>query len=69
MGRAGRVKESVCYRIYSGDTYNTFKEKYIPKILLESTEEIILALKSIGIKNLSSFHFCIFQLLKIQLKF
>ena len=57
MGRAGRVSNGVCYRMYCGDTYNSFREKNIPQIYLESLEETILSLKSLGIQNLKKFPF------------
>lgn len=57
MGRAGRTGPGVCYRIYSGDTYESFSEHIRPQILVESIDSIVLQLKCMGIKNIFGFPF------------
>ncbi|WUR04151.1 putative ATP-dependent helicase [Vairimorpha necatrix] len=54
-GRAGRTKPGICYRLYSGPTYEKFEDLETPKILYESLDEIILDLVSLGIKDVYKF--------------
>lgn len=57
MGRAGRTKPGVCYRMISGDTFETLDDQNIPQILIEPFESNFLQLKSMGIKNIFAFPF------------
>ncbi|KAM0681650.1 hypothetical protein GINT2_000164 [Glugoides intestinalis] len=56
-GRAGRTCPGVCYRLYDGDTFETFSEYRHPEILVEPFDSIFLQLKSMGIKNIFNFPF------------
>ncbi|KAF7683154.1 putative pre-mRNA-splicing factor ATP-dependent RNA helicase DEAH6 [Astathelohania contejeani] len=49
MGRAGRTKNGICYRLYSGVTYDSFLDYPIPRILTDPLDEHFLMLKSMGI--------------------
>ncbi len=57
MGRAGRVRPGVCYRIYSSETYSSFLEHNRPEILCEPLDGMLLNLKAAGIKNIFAFPF------------
>lgn len=57
MGRAGRTRDGVCFRIYSGDTYESFTDFNTPQIYVESFESHYLNLKNLGIGNISKFPF------------
>lgn len=57
MGRAGRTKAGVCYRMYSGETYEALAPRGIPQILLEPLDSILLQLKCMGVQNIFSFPF------------
>lgn len=57
MGRAGRIKAGVCYRMYSGDTYENMSPENTPQILVEPLDSILLQLKSMGVQNILSFPF------------
>jgi ATP-dependent RNA helicase DHX37/DHR1 len=59
MGRAGRTGDGVCYRLYSGATYDSFPEYNPPKILVDSLEDHLLTLKSMGIDDLMKFPFLV----------
>lgn len=57
-GRAGRTSSGVCYRLY---TENQFKDELltssVPEIQRSNLANVILLLKSLNIKDLSSFRF------------
>jgi len=57
MGRAGRTGPGVCYRLYSGDTYESFTEHSQPQIFTEPIDSTLLLLKCMGIRNLFGFPF------------
>lgn len=57
MGRAGRTKAGVCYRMYSGDTYESLVQGNTPQILIEPLDSNLLQLKSMGVQNILSFPF------------
>lgn len=57
MGRAGRVAPGVCFRMYSGDTYESFEARSVPQIFLEPLDGTILQLKAYGVQNVFAFPF------------
>lgn len=57
MGRAGRTRPGVCYRIYTGDMYENFNDEDMPQILTESFDQWYLQLKNLGVKNVHKFSF------------
>lgn len=57
MGRAGRTGPGVCYRLYSGDTFEMFPDHAAPQILAEPFDSSLLQLKNMGIKNVFGFPF------------
>ncbi|XP_075591068.1 uncharacterized protein LOC142597953 [Dermatophagoides farinae] len=49
-GRAGRVKDGVCYRLYSQEFYEHNMEEFpMPEICRVETDEIVLILKKLGV--------------------
>lgn len=56
-GRAGRTGPGICYRLYSGEAYEMFREDTEPQILRVSLDDVVLSLLSLGIQNISSFPF------------
>lgn len=54
MGRAGRVGPGVCFRIYSGATFEAFHDRNVPQIHLEPFDGMLLQLKVCGIENVFS---------------
>ena len=55
MGRAGRVKQGECYRIYTKEGYDTMPERVPPEILRIDLSNMILKLKGLGIGDIISF--------------
>ncbi|KAI4290930.1 hypothetical protein PAPHI01_0204 [Pancytospora philotis] len=55
MGRAGRTGPGVCFRIYSGPTYEAFNAKNVPQIQLEPIDGTLLQLKVSGVENFMAF--------------
>nr|XP_027193902.1 probable pre-mRNA-splicing factor ATP-dependent RNA helicase prp43 [Dermatophagoides pteronyssinus] len=54
-GRAGRVKDGVCYRLYSQEFYEHNMEEFpTPEICRVETDEIVLILKKLGVSALPS---------------
>lgn len=43
-GRAGRVAPGVCFRMYSGARYETFREETPPESARETPEEVLFSL-------------------------
>ena len=57
-GRAGRMENGICYRMYPERTYLTeFLDNPIPEIQRSNLSNILLQLKSIGIHNVREFGF------------
>lgn len=56
-GRAGRTCPGICYRMYSGDTYNLFSDHDTPRIQYEPLDSIVLDLVALGIKDVTRFPF------------
>ncbi|KHN69653.1 HrpA-like helicase [Ordospora colligata] len=57
MGRAGRTGPGVCYRLYSGETYEKFYEFSVPQILRSPLDDVVLFILSLGIRNVNEFPF------------
>lgn len=57
MGRAGRTRAGVCYRLYDGDTFEMFADNKLPEILVEPFDSILLQLKRLGVRNVFGFPF------------
>ena len=57
MGRAGRVSEGVCLRLYPEDSYNLLEETTVPEILRVNLAQVVLQLKGMGIHDPRSFSF------------
>lgn len=57
MGRAGRMSDGICYRLYSGKLFDHMIDNEIPEILRSPLDEIVLNLKHFGIKNIHDFPF------------
>lgn len=56
-GRAGRVSNGVCFRLYTGEFYTQLQDYESPEITNMSLDNIILTLKSLGIENIHNFPF------------
>lgn len=54
-GRAGRVRAGLCYRLYSRESFEEMKSIPVPEIHRIALESLYLAVKSMGIKDVSSF--------------
>lgn len=54
-GRAGRTGPGICYRLYTGQIYNSMDESNVPKIFYEPLENILIDLINLGINNLHKF--------------
>ena len=57
MGRAGRVSEGYCYRLYSTGLFNKMEKFTQPQISSSPLSQIILTLKSMNVKNIHKFPF------------
>lgn len=56
-GRAGRVSNGICFRLYSGKFFSQLRDYETPEIENISLENIILTLLTLGIKDIHSFPF------------
>ncbi|EOB14002.1 Putative ATP-dependent RNA helicase DHX33 [Nosema bombycis CQ1] len=56
-GRAGRTTKGTCYRLYSGETYNSFLDQDIPRIQYEPLDSLVLDLIALGIPDVYKFPF------------
>ena len=57
MGRAGRVSEGICLRLYPEDSYKMLKETTVPEILRVNLAQVVLQLKGMGVHDPRSFSF------------
>ncbi len=57
QGRAGRVSEGVCYRIYSEEDFNEMQLYPEPEIKNSDLSEVVLRMLDIGIKDIEDFPF------------
>ncbi|GAB5365942.1 hypothetical protein AAMO2058_001101700 [Amorphochlora amoebiformis] len=56
-GRAGRVRDGVCYRLYTEDTFRNLPSKTVPEIQRTRLDTMVLQLKSLGISDVVHFPF------------
>jgi HrpA-like RNA helicase len=56
-GRAGRVSEGDCYRLYSRDDYEFRKKIHTPEIVISDLSGVILKMRNLGINDIESFDF------------
>ena len=56
-GRAGRECAGKCYRLYTEETYEELEAVSLPEIQRMNIAQVILQLKVLGIKSISSFPF------------
>ena len=54
-GRAGRVFDGECYRIYTEDAYQRMNEKVVPEVFRIDISNFILKLLGLGIKDILIF--------------
>ncbi|KAL7536680.1 hypothetical protein ACHAWF_005535 [Thalassiosira exigua] len=57
LGRAGRVSEGICLRLYPEDAYDILEETAVPEILRVNLAQVVLQLKGMGIHDPRSFSF------------
>ena len=57
MGRAGRVSEGVCLRLYPEIAFQSLEQTTIPEILRVNLAHVVLQLKAMGIHDPRSFSF------------
>ena len=51
MGRAGRVSEGICLRLYPEESYDLLKEMTVPEILRVNLAQVVLQLKGMGVHD------------------
>uniref|UniRef100_F1KPR8 RNA helicase n=1 Tax=Ascaris suum TaxID=6253 RepID=F1KPR8_ASCSU len=56
-GRAGRMQQGVCYRLYSKEAYAEMDDVAQPEISTMSIDYVVLYLLSIGVRDLCGFDF------------
>lgn len=56
-GRAGREAPGKCFRLYSEETFSTLEDHTVPEILRCNLSGVILNLKAIGIRDVSTIDF------------
>ena len=54
-GRAGRVREGLCYKLYTRNVEMSMRERPDPEMLRVPLEQLYLSVKSMGIKDVKSF--------------
>ena len=57
MGRAGRVSEGICLRLYPEESYDLLKETTVPEILRVNLAQVVLQLKGMGVHDPRRFSF------------
>ena len=57
MGRAGRISEGLCLRLYPEDAYDLLEETTVPEILRVNLAQVVLQLKGMGVHDPRSFSF------------
>lgn len=57
MGRAGRVAEGICLRLYPKTSYDHLADTTVPEILRVNLAQVVLQLKGMGIHDPRSFSF------------
>jgi ATP-dependent RNA helicase DHX8/PRP22 len=54
-GRAGRVFDGECFRLYTESAYNKMVEKVVPELLRVDLSSFVLKLLGLGIKDILAF--------------
>jgi HrpA-like RNA helicase len=54
-GRAGRVREGLCYKLYTRNVEMSMRERPDPEMLRVPLEQLYLSVKSMGVKDVKSF--------------
>jgi Helicase associated domain (HA2), ratchet-like len=54
-GRAGRVREGVCYRLYTSERYANMRAYQVPEILRSPLEEVVLQVTELGFGDVYKF--------------
>ncbi|KAG4070863.1 hypothetical protein HA402_011089 [Bradysia odoriphaga] len=57
QGRAGRTQPGKCYRLYSEEMYQRFKDAPVPDIQRSNVESVVLDLLAMGVTNPLKFDF------------
>lgn len=56
-GRAGRIQDGVCFRLFTEEAFLRLPENSLPEILRVNLAQVVLQLKGMGIKDPSTFDF------------
>ena len=56
-GRAGRVSEGVCFRLYTENDFDAMAETTMPEILRVNLAQVVLQLKGMGVHDPRNFEF------------
>lgn len=56
-GRAGRMTAGKCYRLYTGQAYESLQENTVPEIRRSSLTGVVLQMKSLNVDDILSFEF------------
>jgi len=57
-GRAGRTGPGHCYRLYSSSVYSRHLDAFaLPEVLTRPLEDVVLAMKAMGVSDVTSFPF------------
>jgi HrpA-like RNA helicase len=56
-GRSGRTRPGVCLRLYTEETWEELEENAVPEILRVNLAQVVLQLKSMGIKDPRAFDY------------
>ncbi|KAG8186976.1 hypothetical protein JTE90_005749 [Oedothorax gibbosus] len=56
-GRAGREFDGFCYRLYTKEEYNNFKEQTEPEILRSNLSNVVLQMVALGFNSIKDFDF------------
>lgn len=57
MGRAGRTRPGVCYRLYSEQDFMKMEKSCVPEIARSNLESVLLNLTAMGIEDIDKFEF------------
>lgn len=56
-GRAGRIEEGMCFRLYTETSYEALQEDILPEILRVNLAQVVLQLKGMGVEDPTEFDF------------
>ena len=57
LGRAGRVANGFCYRLFTEESYNALEEETLPEMQRSNLSNIILMMKASGIEDVLKFDY------------